>query len=557
MLWNRSAVREASVRRFDRPARRASRRLPLVCAVLVWPLVVLSGPTPAYAEDEIDSQFNLGLQLTFGRYSDADGHHGESGISLYANVWLHPIDVEQFPGGVGLNATLSFFGRGGVQVSPALTVKVPFVLWEIGPNLRLSGRLPTRVGLRNDIGLTFLYGALIYDYRGFCDEGGATRQHNFAIRAVNPPYPSCPFVFVDNGEEYVFDAEPFAGAVLSAAARDDHILLRSARASDGVYRMRVANLLEEVDYIDALSLVVVDHSARDQAVFDVQGQPRLVRDPAPAIRATDGAGRDIAEVIAADDDWWWHSEAPGAGDSRIHDRIRLRFRVPKGADRAVLLFTAKNTTWSTAIAQQYAERFGAWLGLFWRLYERVPGIEKRLERRMRKEGAQPELLLRVGSKWKHVGYLYEVGPRLERTQALRFELPRRHRGEIELQLVTGRLLWDIDQVALAVAASPATRVTEIRASKASAAGVADARGRVRRADHKYIVLNKGETLEAEFVAPPLARDSKRSVFLKANGFYRPIQNSSVKLLTFLYRMWKRDLVVRYSLSQARVVLDSD
>ena len=72
---------------------------------------------------------------------------------------------------------------------------------------------------------------------------------------------SCPFIYSWNGSEYVFDAEPYGGAVTRGLERDDYSELENLRAENGLYRLMVTNEVPETQYTNLMELQVVDHPA--------------------------------------------------------------------------------------------------------------------------------------------------------------------------------------------------------------------------------------------------------------------------------------------------------
>src|SRR5262245_38539526 len=83
---------------------------------------------------------------------------------------------------------------------------------------------------------------------------------------------SCPFIYSWNGSEYVFDAEPYGGAVTRGLERDDYSELENLRAENGLYRLMVTNEVPETQYTNLMELQVVDHPAATRVVADEWGE---------------------------------------------------------------------------------------------------------------------------------------------------------------------------------------------------------------------------------------------------------------------------------------------
>src|ERR1700735_5051910 len=72
---------------------------------------------------------------------------------------------------------------------------------------------------------------------------------------------SCPFVYSWDGAQYVFDAEPYGGAISRGLEKDDFSQLEHLREQNGLYRLKVTNEVDETQFTNLTELWVVDHAA--------------------------------------------------------------------------------------------------------------------------------------------------------------------------------------------------------------------------------------------------------------------------------------------------------
>jgi hypothetical protein len=70
---------------------------------------------------------------------------------------------------------------------------------------------------------------------------------------------SCPFVYSWDGSQFVFDAEPYGGAITHGLEKDDYSQLEHLREQDGLYRLRMTNEVDETQFTNLTELWVVDH----------------------------------------------------------------------------------------------------------------------------------------------------------------------------------------------------------------------------------------------------------------------------------------------------------
>lgn len=76
---------------------------------------------------------------------------------------------------------------------------------------------------------------------------------------VAPPPPSCPFVYSWDGHAWRLDSGTFGGAILQSLARTDVDNLDHARPQNRTLMLKLANELDETDYVDGLEVLAVDH----------------------------------------------------------------------------------------------------------------------------------------------------------------------------------------------------------------------------------------------------------------------------------------------------------
>ena len=134
---------------------------------------------------------------------------------------------------------------------------------------------------------------------------------------------SCPILYAWDGREFRFVTDILGGAIIGYLTSpghyytpdtDEYVRLGTLAPKDGSYVLKLANQLEEIIYVDALELVVVDHAPG----LDVFPNERLLasppypefklypmRDLRPPVAVRDHWGRDaLAPLLAIDDEWY-------------------------------------------------------------------------------------------------------------------------------------------------------------------------------------------------------------------------------------------------------------
>jgi hypothetical protein len=176
-----------------------------------------------------------------------------------------------------------------------------------------------------------------------------------------PPAQSCPFIFSFDGRGYVFDAEPYGGAICRGLKRTDWCELEHLAPVDNRYRLLVSNELDEIEKIDELKLLVVDHAAGVKVAVEPDGKIRTFARPVPPGSAVDEQGRDLSALLAADDGQRWkpaYEDKTINGSADLKGEAVLEFPKPREAKTAKLLVHAGTTLWGSQAAEGFLKLFG-------------------------------------------------------------------------------------------------------------------------------------------------------------------------------------------------------
>ena len=142
---------------------------------------------------------------------------------------------------------------------------------------------------------------------------------------------SCPFVYSWDGTEYVFDAEPYGGAITRGLEKDDFSELGRLQEQAGLYRLKITNEVDETQLTNLTELWVVDHPAGTRVVPDIQGKLHTVAAPYAPLSAQDAAGHDLLPWLRATDRLIW--EPPSVPDAKGGLAERHRNDFPKTGRR--------------------------------------------------------------------------------------------------------------------------------------------------------------------------------------------------------------------------------
>lgn len=335
---------------------------------------------------------------------------------------------------------------------------------------------------------------------------------------------SCPYAYSHDGRGFVLDAEPFGGSFVETAQRTDRARLQHLRAVDGRYRLRVANELDETDYLDELKLLVFDHAPGLRVVPDVWGRHHLVGARAAApVSARDLRGAVVTRLVESADGRSWQGTPVGRRPERpedLRDGVELAFARPAAADHAVLVLELSGTPWGPELVKRLLALQGRELGSWYERVSAEPARARELDALAAR--VAPAVRLWSGGAWRQVDVIAELPTATRAEQAVRLDL-RAVEGDVVRVRLDGIVgMWRLDAASLDFEAPLVAQdsAVELAATTARTSRGEDAIPALRASDRRRLTIEPGERLDVEFAAPPPAAGLARTVVLKAAGYYR-------------------------------------
>ncbi len=344
-----------------------------------------------------------------------------------------------------------------------------------------------------------------------------------------PPPPttsqhSCPFIYSYDGAEYIFDAEPYGGAIAEGVKRTEWCGLPYLKEVGGEYKIMIANEGDETEYTDELKLLVVDHPAGVGAVADEQGRVHTLTHPCPPVKAADGRGRDILPLVGRTDGSFWITKAEEKNPDRkedLRDELLFEFSKPAGARTAKLVFNGCSTLWASQMIKRFLELYGTNVE---KRYEalRVPGPAQAWRDSFNEREELYRLRLQVDTPagWVTKGLIVGGGPFVSKDRVYLLDLADVPGDVLKIKLCPPAEFWMINSLAVDYDADLPVQVHELEATRAVDDAGHDIRPALTSADGRYFAMPlKGDRAELTFRAPAHAPGMERSVILKANGYY--------------------------------------
>ncbi|HEU5303907.1 MAG TPA: hypothetical protein VFU40_04620, partial [Gemmatimonadales bacterium] len=336
-----------------------------------------------------------------------------------------------------------------------------------------------------------------------------------------PPEVSCPLVYSWDGAGWRLDSGTFGGAIAPALARTDLDNLLYTVPQDGLLRLRVANELNETDYLDALTVLAIDHPPGTTIAPDGDGRIHTLGRLIPPAAAHDFRGRDARSRVRAGDGWNWESNPTGrdtAVTGDIRDGLVLVFPNP-GVKQARLVVDGNNTPWASHLMQKFVGAHGRTTQAWYDSLQTHPELVRDLGVMLAREAFLGVSVWSQG-EWKPQGYIWEAGPEIVKRQVFLLDLSGAVGDSVRVRLASAPSFWLIDHVALDVSAPAAIDVHETSADHAVDRNGSDVAGRLLSQDGRYFVMERGDAADLAFRVPAVPPGRSRSYLVRSSGWYR-------------------------------------
>jgi len=330
----------------------------------------------------------------------------------------------------------------------------------------------------------------------------------------------CPFVFGRTGGEWRVETECFSGAVFRAAQRRDWARLEHTRPEYGRLPLRVVNLLQEVDSVDQLAVLRIEHDEGTELYPTEDGRMLAVRPVAP-VSARDDRGNDILPLIRARDASCWLAVPEQQPKDRGRRWMECRFPLQADADSVTLLFDVQNTQWGARLQYGFFSLFGSGLQSAYDRWNADATARQQIRDILLREGML-EVSIWDGTRWRPAGHVWEVGLSAWRAVALRIGVEDIRDSELRLRLEAPAGVWMVRHGGMDVLPPGDVRVRRLHPSVATRDWGEDCLPQLLQEDGRYVSLDTGEGADVIFtVSDDQPVEGRRVTWvLESAGYYR-------------------------------------
>jgi hypothetical protein len=342
---------------------------------------------------------------------------------------------------------------------------------------------------------------------------------------------SCPFVYVDNGQESVFAGEIFGGAIFKNLQRHDFMMLPITDSLSAI-SITIANKLKEKQFIDQVSLLRVEHAAHGRVLVDRFGKVHAVDNIMPVTSAM-VHGIDIATQLRAKDNIQFSFDSDKGED--FFNTVELTFPKTNNASEGHLVIHTKNTLWSDYLFGEFTQLFGENYTKWVDKQNNNPEVGK--EGWTEKQGMNMSVFVETESGWQYVDKVELVGPLAYRDIVVPIDLKNHTGNELRVKVTSAFMMWDVDFMGIDYSNDTGIKTETLPLTTAIANKQSIDAGVLAKADkqfHEQLVI--GDELNLTFKNKGSA-DSRVSFVLQSSGYYNHVREYTgepqvVELLSF-------------------------
>ncbi|HNS16993.1 MAG TPA: hypothetical protein PKH94_08985 [Bacteroidales bacterium] len=344
------------------------------------------------------------------------------------------------------------------------------------------------------------------------------------IAAIVAAATSCPLVYIQDGNQWIFIGEIYGGATYPNLERDDYMILPGFNAQDGKYRLKLANELIEKQNTNLAELMLINHPEEYAVMTDKYGKMQTIFDARVPLSAQALDNRDFVQHISARDNGFFMFNVDDQKTS-INSLI-LNFEKQQNAGTGKLVVNAKNTLWADYAYGEFTELMGTYYEKWAEKQKRMPG-DRQLSRAL-KQDIPLSVYLETEKGWEFVDYYHVTGSLAARDMVMSIDLSGVKSDQVRIKLETGFMFWEVDYAAMDFSENIPVEVKRIISGYAWDEKGNDATGLLKADDDQYLKqYETGLATVVEYEAPAdgmeLAPGITQTVILHSKGYYEAIR----------------------------------
>jgi hypothetical protein len=333
---------------------------------------------------------------------------------------------------------------------------------------------------------------------------------------------SCPFVYSWDGTQYVFDAEPYGGAITRGLEKDDFSQLEHLREQDGLYRVKITNEVDETQFTNLTELWVVDHPAGTRVAADVRGKLHTLAIPQAPLSARDAAGHDLLPWLRATDRLIWEPPAVPDANGNLQSDIVMTFPKPAGSTQVKLVANAATGLWGSYMIKKMVEVRGRDLGAWYALVDQSQAARDSLFAwEVREELYALKIYVEEPTGWEVRGILPGTGPFISKDRIVPLDVSHVKGDQLCIRIHPPAGFWALNSFNVDYSPDRPVSVQKLAPLTARDGDGKNVLPELVANDDRYLAMpNIGDSADLTFRATSQSNGSDRTVFFHSRGYYK-------------------------------------
>lgn len=327
---------------------------------------------------------------------------------------------------------------------------------------------------------------------------------------------SCPYVYVNQGDQFGFAGEIYSGAVYASLERNDYLYLPGLVEENGNYLLKISNELDEVQHTNLAELLVIDHPENSRVLFDKYGNCQTADNIRPPISATSLSGADILQVVGNKDSICYSGIDPGI-EIPLTGGVSLTFDLPPDVNSCKLFINARNSIWLDHVFHEFHGMLGAYQETWTKRQDKADPqnfINWALEQKI-----PLSVYVQNQGEWKFCDYFNLAGPMALKEDVLALDLKDVHERPLKIKLEAGTCFWEIDYVGMDYSTDFTPVITTVSVEHAFTEDQVNVTELLNRDDSAHYVQPETDNVALLSFPVPAARNVERTVILHSKGYY--------------------------------------
>jgi len=284
------------------------------------------------------------------------------------------------------------------------------------------------------------------------------------------------------------------------------------------------NEVDETQFVDAISLCVVDHEPSRTVVAEGDNTFHLLPPPVLPVSATDERGADLMKFVSKAEGIAWQTHLEGLPEKidSVRQTLTFKFIKPPAARRAQLVIHGGTTLWGSNVIRLLYDLLGTDVDRWWAEADRKgPGLYRLLHFLDDEELYTLRVFVQKEGAWVQRGTIAGGGPFMHETQTVPLSVSGIFGDTLAIQIRPPIGFWSLDFMGVVFDDDVVCTATELPPLTALDQDGKDISVQLGFEDRQYFEMPTDDyQATLTFGVPPERPGLARTVFAKTSGFYR-------------------------------------